>query len=82
MIVADDRQIATCLLYVRIFRLRRSFLGPPELFAIRGFVWLFEWMRRRQTRDGLHHAPACPGNEWAGQKLVFQLCNCGADKSE
>ena len=40
--------------------------------------WLYNWMLRRQLRDGLHHAPACPGNEWAGAELVFRHCNCGA----
>ena len=43
-----------------------------------GVQWIWNWMLRRQVRDGLHHAPACPGNEWSGAELVFRRCNCGA----
>lgn len=84
MILPFDRKLAVWLTRCRVF-----YFVPPWMPGVltfrcwrlrprRGAWWLWEWMRRRQTRDGLHHAPCCPANEWAGQELVFQECNCGA----
>lgn len=82
MIRPRDRKIAQLLLKLRLF-----YIQPPtewhsyrcyRLRARKPAQWIWDWMLRRQTRDGLHHAPMCPGNEWAGVELVFQRCNCGA----
>lgn len=85
MILPSDRRLAAWLVRFRIFYLQdprdRVFsFRCYRLRARRGAWWIWHWMRRRQTRDGLHHAPMCPGNEWAGQELVFQACTCGANR--
>lgn len=43
-----------------------------------GTKWVFNWLRKRQSVDDYHHAPACPANHWCMQRLVFTPCNCGA----
>ena len=80
MIRPSDRRLAYLLVRLRIFTVIRPFFGRSHV-AIRprrGSRFIFDWMRRRQSRDGLHHAPMCPGNEWSGQELVWFPCNCGA----
>ena len=77
MIRPLDRKIATVLVCIRIFTVRKLW-WTYQIYARKGARWIFNWMLRRQTLDGLHHAPACPGNEWSGANLVFNLCNCGA----
>lgn len=81
MILSWHRPIASWALSLRVFRVRQFFFGF-RICARPGFEWLLEWMLRNQTRDGLHHAPMCPGNEWAGRALVTLPCNCGAAEEE
>lgn len=80
MILKSDRRIAAVLVRAKVWELRSS---REDLFRCvrlrpRFAIALWERMRARQQRDGLHHAPMCPGNEWSGAELVFQGCNCGA----
>ena len=59
----------------------------PTIF--RGFIivprwgtgWLYNRLKDRQDRDGLHHAPMCPANNWSGAAIVFKRCNCGAARA-
>ena len=78
MIRPRDRKIATLLVRLGAFRPERTFFSCWAIRPVRGFWWAFNLMRRRQTSDGLKHAPCCPGNEWSGAELVFRGCNCGA----
>ena len=82
MILAQDRRIAWVLLRGGLF----TFYGLMRCQRIRprwGAGWIFRWLLRRQTRDGLHHAPACPGNEWGGMELaLFRLRNSEAANAE
>ena len=77
MIRQNDRKILYWMWKLGLFQtyvqMRCSRLRPR-----RGVKWIYNWMLRRQSRDGLHHAPACPGNEWSGVELVYRDCNCGA----
>ena len=77
MIRKNDRPIFHWMLKVGLFRV------DVQMFCIRlfprwGAGWIYNWMLKRQVRDGLHHSVACPGNEWSGVELVFRHCNCGA----
>ena len=78
MIRQNDRRLFYLMFKLGLFK-SHNFMWISRLRP-RGRVsrWLYNWMLRRQVRDGLHHAPACPGNEWAGVELVFRHCNCGA----
>lgn len=79
MILASDRKIAHRLVKLKLWRVgRQELFGTPMIVASWGTRWLLERMTKRQTSDGLHHAPRCPGNEWSGANLVFIPCNCGA----
>ena len=78
MILPFDRKVALVLCRLGGLYLRQHFFSTYYIFHRRGFGWIYKIMLRRQTRDGLHHAPACPGNEWSGATLVFMRCNCGA----
>ena len=64
--------MAYWLVRLRAFRLTRGFFRNQIVRPRAGFRWLYRQMLKRQTRDGLHHAPGCPGNEWDGMELVFQ----------
>lgn len=80
MILASDRKIAAVLVRAKVWEVKHS---HDDLFRCarlrpRFARGLWERMRARQTRDGLHHAPMCPGNEWSGAELVIQGCKCGA----
>ena len=77
MIRQNDRHILYWMLRLGLFRTRPLF-RCPRIWPRWCVKWIYNWMLRRQVRDGLHHAPACPGNEWAGMELVFRRCNCGA----
>lgn len=82
MILPRDRKLATVLLKLRLFtwgiQKNELFNRCPRLRPTRFTRWIWDRMRKRQTRDGLHHAPMCPGNEWSGAELVCLPCNCGA----
>lgn len=79
MILLSDRKIVDHLIKLKLWRFERSeIFRTPTLYPCWGTHWLFDRMRKRQTRDGLHHAPACHGNEWSGAHLVVMPCNCGA----
>ena len=79
MILLSDRKLVTVLIQARLWKFKRSPLWEqPTLYPCWGTRWLFDLMRKRQTRDGLHHAPKCNGNEWSGMQLVVAPCNCGA----
>lgn len=79
MILPRDRRLAALLIRLRIWKLTNyNLFNRPDITPSWGTRWLFERMKKRQTRDGLHHAPGCAGNEWSGAKLVFQACTCGA----
>lgn len=79
MILPSDRRIVDYLLRLKLWRFgRHGLFRTPSLFPCWGTRWLYERMKRRQTHDGLHHAPMCHGNEWSGAQLVVMHCNCGA----
>ena len=78
MILPRHRKVASFLCRIGVFLIRRSFFGVYHVYPRPWARWIFNYMLRRQVRDGLHHAPACPGNEWSGEALVFQDCTCGA----
>lgn len=79
MILPRDRKIAAALVRLRLWTIGPMFLWDiPQLRACLGTRWMLKRMVKRQTRDGLHHAPKCPGNEWSGANLVLLNCNCGA----
>lgn len=79
MILPSDRKLAHRLVKMKLWKVgRQDLFGTPMIIAPWGMGWLLDWMRKRQTSDGLHHAPRCPGNEWSGANLVFLGCNCGA----
>lgn len=81
MILHGDRKLVGVLVRLRLWTFKRSDVwGQPTLYPSWGTRWLHNRMTKRQTRDGLHHAPACPANEWSGQQLVVALCSCGAQK--
>ena len=81
MILPAHRKIARTLCQLRIWRIEHDWLwGTPRLRSSFGSHWLLKRMTRMQTSDGLHHAPACSGNEWDGQNLVIQKCTCGAKR--
>lgn len=83
MITEKDRKLATILLRLRLWKYERSGLWrTPTLIPCWGTCWLHDRMTKRQTRDGLHHAPACEANEWSGAHLVTVLCNCGAARQQ
>ena len=79
MILDRDRKLCWLLFKLRLFYFQPVMFNY-QIYARPGAQWIFDWMRRRQTRDGLHHAPACPGNEWDGMALVYRRCNCGAER--
>lgn len=84
MILDRDRPLAAFLVRLRLWRIVQAnsrtewTMRCARLRAGWGTQWLWNWMLKRQTHDGLHHAPCCPGNEWLGAELVIQRCNCGA----
>lgn len=82
MILPSDRVVAQVLVRAKVWRVE-----PPgkDLFRCARIKpvhakALYDRMVKRQARDGLHHAPCCPGNEWSGAALVFQRCTCGAER--
>lgn len=82
MILAAHKKIAHRLVQAGIWKLEPDWLWPIiRIKAAWGTRWLLRKMTREQTRDGLHHAPACPGNEWDGAYLVLKGCNCGAARA-
>lgn len=79
MILLQDRRIADKLIRAKLWKFERvGLFETPSLVPCWGTRWLYRWMLKRQTRDGLHHAPMCPSNEWSGAHLVVMGCNCGA----
>lgn len=79
MIRSHHRKIAYWLVKLKLWNIELADLWRvPLIKPCRGTRWLHQRMLKAQTRDGLHHAPACPGNEWSGMYLVLQRCNCGA----
>lgn len=83
MILPSHRKIAHRLVKIGLWKLVPADLWPiPIIHPCFGTKWLHKRMLKMQTRDGLHHAPACPGNEWSGMYLVIMGCNCGAARAE
>ena len=83
MILPRDRALARILLRLGLFRLEAPSFANARCYRLRarfGAKWLWRRMRERQTSDGLHHAPCCPGNEWSGAELVIHGCTCGANR--
>ena len=81
MILDKDRKLASALVKVGLWKIVPDSLWPIAHLRPRwGTGWLHKAMVKRQKRDGLHHAPACRGNEWSGAHLVLQHCTCGAAK--
>jgi hypothetical protein len=79
MILPAHRKIAYWLVRLKIWSIEPDWLWSiPRIKTGFGTQWLYRRMLRSQKRDGLHHAPACPGNEWDGQYLVLKGCTCGA----
>lgn len=79
VILDQDRKIVIWLVKLRLWKIVPDSLWPiAHLRPCWGTNWLHKRMVARQTRDGLHHAPACRGNEWSGAHLVLQYCTCGA----
>jgi hypothetical protein len=79
MITKRHRLVAFWLVRLRIWKLEPDWLwGIPRIKRPFGTEWLHRLMLRAQRRDHMHHAPACPGNEWDGQYLVLKNCSCGA----
>ena len=78
MVTKWDRRLIKLMIKVRLWgtivRMRNLDICEP----IFGTAWLLKRMRKRQVVDDLHHAPACPANHYHKTRLVFQLCNCGA----
>lgn len=77
MILKQHRKLAQLLVRIKAFYFYEH-MRCQHLYARKGFGWLLDYMKRRQTTDGLHHAPACPGNEWERMALVYRRCTCGA----
>lgn len=81
MIQPAHRKVAYWLVKLRVWKIVPDTLWPiPRIKTRFGTRWIYERMLRAQSRDGLHHAPACPGNEWSGQYLVLTRCSCGAKR--
>lgn len=81
MIRPTDRKIAYWLVRLKIWKIEPDWLWSiPRIKTAWGTQWLLAKMLRAQSRDRLHHAPACPGNEWDGQYLVLFGCNCGTKR--
>jgi len=79
MILAAHRKIAYWLVRLKIWSIEPDWLwNIPRIKTAFGTKWLYRRMLCGQKRDGLHHAPACPGNEWSGEYLVLKPCTCGA----
>lgn len=82
MIQPTHRKIAYWLVRLHVWKLVPADLWSVPIIKTRwGTRWLHQRMLRAQTRDGLHHAPACPGNEWSGMYLVLQNCTCGTKRA-
>lgn len=78
MITKRHRAIARWLVRLKVWKIVPDWLWDiPRIKPRQGTVWLYRRMLKAQTRDGLHHAPACPGNEWDGSYLVLLKCTCG-----
>lgn len=77
MVTLQERWLILALVRCRVFKLYLS-MRLPCVSAMRGFGWLLNWIKRRQSVDDLHHAPCCPANHYHRQRLIFQRCNCGA----
>ena len=60
MILKNDRRI---LYWMWKFGLLRTYVHMrcARLRPRRGVRWVYNWMLRRQVRDGLHHAPRVSG---------------------
>lgn len=83
MIRPQDRKIAALLVSLKLWKVQPNSLWRiPEVIPCWGTRWLKELMLERQTRDGFHHAPMCPGNDWSGMYLVLWRCTCGAVKHD
>lgn len=83
MILPADRKLAYRLVKMKLWRFgRHGLFNTPSLYPSWGTRWLHDRMRKRQTHDGLHHAPMCHANEWSGAQLVIMGCNCGAARTQ
>ena len=78
MVRPADRRIMYWLVRLGLWRLVPTLMRQVHPRPRWGTAWLYQLMLKRQSSDGLHHAPCCPGNEWAGMVLVWRSCNCGA----
>ncbi len=79
MVSDNERRLIKWLVRLRIWKMQSDGLWGRAVFRpMWGTGWLLRRIKRAQVSDGLHHAPACPANEWSGACLVFRPCNCGA----
>jgi hypothetical protein len=79
MVTDGERRLIYWLVKLRIWKMQSDGLWNRPVFRpMWGTGWLLRVIMRRQASDGLHHAPACPANNWTMQALVFQRCTCGA----
>lgn len=78
MITAIDRRVLRVLIACKLVCAKVSLFRTVDFHARKGFGWILDGMKARQTVDKLRHAPCCPANHWHRQRLVFQRCNCGA----
>ena len=79
MVTDRERKIIFWLVRLRIWKMQSDGLWGRAIFVpMFGTRWILKRIKRQQISDGLHHAPACPANNWEMQVLVFQRCTCGA----
>lgn len=81
MVTMKQRRLIVWLVKLHVWKLESDGLWGRAVFRpMRGTGWLLRRIKRAQISDGLHHAPACPANEWDGAVIVFHRCTCGAAK--
>jgi len=81
MVTGKQRKLIGWMLWLRLWKAQSDGLWGRIMISPRwGTAWLLARIYRAQVSDGLHHAPACPANEWDGAALVFQRCSCGANR--
>jgi hypothetical protein len=81
MVTRGERALIIWLVKLSVWKMQRDQLWGRAFFTpMWGTRWLLRWIMQRQVVDDLHHAPLCPSNHWCRQALVFQRCNCGADR--